>query len=76
MSETRMSNIDLNIIPLHRQAAKNLDSLPGLHTANPSRKTSRSRRSDQLMLMLLRLLHLLQKHLHMQTLHYVRTRQG
>ncbi|MEJ2512536.1 MAG: hypothetical protein P8Y72_13180 [Anaerolineales bacterium] len=52
MSETRMSNIDLNIIPLHRQAAKNLDSLPGLHTANPSRKTSRSRRSDQLILML------------------------
>lgn len=52
MSESRMSNIDLNIIPLHRQAAKNLDSLPGLYAANPSRKTSRSRRSDQLVLLL------------------------
>lgn len=51
MSETRMSNMDLNIIPLHRQAASNRSSLPGLHIANPSRKTSRSRRSDHLILL-------------------------
>jgi hypothetical protein len=52
MSENLMPNLDLNIIPLHRKAAENQDRLPGFHTAIPTRKTSRSRRSDQLILLL------------------------
>ena len=51
MSENPMPNLDLNIIPLHRKAAENQDRLPGFHTAIPTRKTSRSRRSDQLILL-------------------------
>jgi hypothetical protein len=47
-----MANIDLNILPLHRQAGSDLSRLPGLHIAEASRKASRSRRADQLMILL------------------------
>lgn len=47
-----MADIDLKVLPLHRQSARNLAYLPGLHAADPPRRASRSRRTDQLILLL------------------------
>lgn len=48
-----MAAIDLNVIPLYRQDGREFTTLPGLHIANPPKRGgSRSRRNDQLILML------------------------
>ncbi len=47
-----MANQDINVIPLHRQAGKELSSLPGLHIANPPKRAARGRDLDQLLLLL------------------------
>ena len=47
-----MADIDLTVLPLYRQSARNLAFLPGLHAADPPRRASRSRRTDQLILLL------------------------
>lgn len=47
-----MANIDLNILPLHRQEGRAQNRLPGLHVAEAPRGASRSRRSDKLILLL------------------------
>jgi hypothetical protein len=44
--------IDVIIYPLHRQQSRDLGRLPGLHAAEPPRNASRSRKSDQLILLL------------------------
>ncbi|HKJ26434.1 MAG TPA: hypothetical protein VJ965_02255, partial [Anaerolineales bacterium] len=47
-----MAAIDLNIIPLYLQGGKEHTALPGLYVANPPSKASRSRRNDQLIMLL------------------------
>ncbi|MBN2044953.1 MAG: hypothetical protein JW757_08045 [Anaerolineales bacterium] len=47
-----MAETDLKIIPLARKMGRKLDTLPGLHVAEPPRRASRSRRADKLILLL------------------------
>ena len=47
-----MAEIDLKILPLFRQMGRNKEFLPGIHAVEPSRRASRSRRMDQLILLL------------------------
>ncbi len=50
--ENDMTELDLNILPLYRKEGGDLGRLPGLHTAEASRKASRSRKADQLIMLL------------------------
>ena len=47
-----MAETDLKVIPLYRQAGRDLSALPGLHIAEPPRRASRSRKTDRLIMLL------------------------
>ena len=48
----RMTETDLKVIPLYRQAGRDRAALPGLHLAEPPRRASRSRKTDRLIMLL------------------------
>jgi len=45
-------SFDMKILPLHRQAGRDMRDLPGVHVAAPPRRTARGRKNDRLIFFL------------------------